>query len=235
MPRVTFSNSVRMAPHDSSVGELHTPSDMVMLQLEPKEFVNICKENGEAKVSLRNIANKPVAYKIQTTSPEKFRVRPRCGVVPPNQTTEVHIWLKSDQVLSIDGKDKFLVMAARTDAIDCSAQGVSDMWKAKSSTDSDVENFRLVCRMDDKPDCVKNGTAQSDSSSGEFGLDKMQEQAQKMEAQLNFTTHLQYVTLVLLFLLFIAIGFLMYEQMAKHSPVGGTYHKTPAYTCPKRK
>lgn len=35
-----------------------------MLQLEPKEFVNICKENGEAKVSLRNIANKPVAYKV---------------------------------------------------------------------------------------------------------------------------------------------------------------------------
>ncbi|XP_032587803.1 motile sperm domain-containing protein 2-like isoform X2 [Drosophila mojavensis] len=233
--KVTFSNSVRMAPHDSSNGKLHTPSDLVMLQLEPKEFVNICKDNGEAKVSLRNICNKPVVYKIQTTSPEKFRVRPRCGIIPQNESTEVHIWLKSDQILSSDGKDKFLVMATCTSDSECGSQAVADMWRAKSSTDPDVETFRLVCRMDEKSECAKTTNMKSDSSSSEFGADKFQEQAQKMEAQLNFTKHLQYATLALLLLLFIGFGFLMYEQMIKHSPAGGSCRKAPAYTCPKRK
>ncbi|XP_032587804.1 motile sperm domain-containing protein 2-like isoform X3 [Drosophila mojavensis] len=224
-----------MAPHDSSNGKLHTPSDLVMLQLEPKEFVNICKDNGEAKVSLRNICNKPVVYKIQTTSPEKFRVRPRCGIIPQNESTEVHIWLKSDQILSSDGKDKFLVMATCTSDSECGSQAVADMWRAKSSTDPDVETFRLVCRMDEKSECAKTTNMKSDSSSSEFGADKFQEQAQKMEAQLNFTKHLQYATLALLLLLFIGFGFLMYEQMIKHSPAGGSCRKAPAYTCPKRK
>lgn len=100
---------------------------------------------------------------IQTTSPEKFRVRPRCGVIPQNESTEVNIWLKSDQILSSDGKDKFLVMAACSPEAECSSQAVADMWRAKSSTDPDVETFRLVCRMDEKSECAKN--AKSDSSS----------------------------------------------------------------------
>ncbi|XP_032291163.1 motile sperm domain-containing protein 2 [Drosophila virilis] len=239
--KVHFSKIVQMSPHDSSFGELHTtPDDEVMLQLEPKEFVNICPQSGEAKLSLKNISSQPVAYKIQTTSPEKFRVRPRCGVVQPNETTDVSIWLKPDHTLSSDGKDKFLVMATSTPDGGSGAQEVIELWREKTANDSDVENYRLVCRLDEKKDC---GVKSDGQSSREFGPEQLQMQAQKMEAQLNFTKHLQYATLALLLLLFIGFGFLMFEQMHKtsggrphhHSSGGGSCHKPTAYTCPKRK
>lgn len=84
---------------------------------------------------------------IQTTSPEKFRVRPRCGVIPPSEVAEVSIWLKQDQKLNGD-KDKFLVMATMSPMTsDCNNSEVAELWKEKTSNDPDVENHRLVCRL----------------------------------------------------------------------------------------
>lgn len=37
------------------------------------------------------------------------------------------------------------------------AQEVIELWREKTANDSDVENYRLVCRLDEKKDCgVKN-------------------------------------------------------------------------------
>ncbi|XP_034111677.1 motile sperm domain-containing protein 2 isoform X1 [Drosophila albomicans] len=231
-----------MVLHDTSIKELHTPSDGEgMLQLEPSENVNFCPHTGDAKLTLKNISQQPIVYKIQTTSPEKFRVRPRCGVIPAQCAVEVSICLKSDHQLSPDGKDKFLVMAAVAPSADCGSQEVADIWKEKGTNDADVENYRLVCRHLGKSkegmDVVQSGGSQPGSK---FGPQELQEQAREMSAQLRHTRNLQYVTLALIVLLFAGFGFLLFERIHFASgdlqgSAAGACQQTAPYKCAKHK
>ncbi|KAK3738089.1 hypothetical protein RRG08_064990 [Elysia crispata] len=61
-------------------------------------------------ITLSNTLTYPVAYKVKTTSPEKFRVRPSSGIISPRKTEEVYVYLIQDHTTDI-GKDKFLIMA----------------------------------------------------------------------------------------------------------------------------
>merc|ERR1712029_305316 len=44
-----------------------------------------------AKLLIQNVSSKPVGYKIKTTSPDKYRVRPSTGILASNITTSVEI------------------------------------------------------------------------------------------------------------------------------------------------
>ena len=44
-----------------------------------------------AKLQIQNVSAKPVGYKIKTTSPEKYRVRPSTGQLGPGATASVEI------------------------------------------------------------------------------------------------------------------------------------------------
>ncbi|XP_034483790.1 motile sperm domain-containing protein 2 isoform X2 [Drosophila innubila] len=239
--KVHFAKSAPMVLHDTNIGELHTPSDGEgMLQLEPSEYVNFCPITGDAKLTLKNMTEQPVVYKIQTTSPEKFRVRPRCGVVPANSTAEVNIWLKSDHQLSPDAKDKFLVMAAFAPSVDCSTQEVADIWKERGTNDPEVENHRLVCRLTGKSkESGAKGEGQDGQGSREFGPQQLREQNKEMSAQLKHTRNLQYATLFLILLLFAGFGFLLFERfhhsIGDHHHGSGTCEKTTAFKCGKHK
>ncbi|KAH8366240.1 hypothetical protein KR093_010870, partial [Drosophila rubida] len=218
----------KMVLYDKSIGELHTPSDG-MLQLEPSEYVNFCPATGESKLILKNITQQPIVYKIQTTSPEKFRVRPRCGVVAVQSTVEVGIWLKPDQQLSPDGKDKFLVMASFSPSADCASQEVAEIWKEKTTNDPDVENYRLICRQLSKSKDGLDGTGASDLADGKLGAQGIEEQAMEMSSQLRHTRNLQYVTLALIMLLFAGVGFLLFERL--NSSAAGALGGAPTPTC----
>lgn len=83
---------------------------------------------------------------IQTTSPEKFRVRPRCGYLAPSETVSVNIMLKQDYHLGESPKDKFLVMCMPAPVgIEPSQQSMSEAWKMKPQNGNDVEQHRLTC------------------------------------------------------------------------------------------
>ncbi|XP_041564431.1 motile sperm domain-containing protein 2 isoform X1 [Drosophila elegans] len=229
--KVTFANTAPLVLKESNINEMHTPSE-AMLQIDPKEFVNFNSKNAEATLNLKSIAKSAVTYKIQTTSPEKFRVRPRCGIIQPNQEASINIWLKSEHQLSAESKDKFLVMAMVAPSSECCGSDVTDLWRNKSPSAVDVEQHRLVCRFDAPkapPDCPnKASKASVDGKKSSIGNDP----ASVMERQLAFTQNLQYVTLALLMLLFAGFGFLMYQQMGHHS---STCPKATAYSCAKRK
>ncbi|RUS88272.1 hypothetical protein EGW08_003974 [Elysia chlorotica] len=61
-------------------------------------------------ITLTNTLTYPVAYKVKTTSPEKFRVRPSSGIIHPRKVDEVYVYLVQEHTTDI-GKDKFLIMA----------------------------------------------------------------------------------------------------------------------------
>ncbi|XP_059168078.1 motile sperm domain-containing protein 2-like isoform X2 [Physella acuta] len=72
-------------------------------------------DNGESFdiITLTNTLPTQVAFKVKTTAPEKFRVRPSSGIIRPDKTEEIYVYLVPDVRADI-GKDKFLVMAMET-------------------------------------------------------------------------------------------------------------------------
>ncbi|GAB6022523.1 Motile sperm domain-containing protein 2 [Chamberlinius hualienensis] len=72
--------------------------------------LNVEFHNGAAVITITNLnrSNAVIAYKVKTTSPEKFRVRPSQGIVRCNSATKVAFTLLSGQF--IDQFDKFIVI-----------------------------------------------------------------------------------------------------------------------------
>ncbi|KAH8300752.1 hypothetical protein KR059_001805 [Drosophila kikkawai] len=228
--QVTFASPATMVLKESNINEMHTPSEG-MLQVDPKEFLNFNSKNAEATLNLRSVSKSTaITYKIQTTSPEKFRVRPRCGIIQPNQAAAINIWLKSEHQLSGESKDKFLVMAMEMPDADCD---LAELWRNKSPNAGNVEQHRLVCRLDEKKDknaadCQSKASKPSvDDKRSSTGLDS----SDVIARQLAFTQNLQYVTLALMVLLFAGFGFLMYQQLGHAHPGAGTWPKSTAYSC----
>lgn len=200
-----------------------------MLSLQPSEFVIFEKKNVDtmAKVVIKSISKIPVSFKVQTTSPEKFRVRPRCGVLAANESVDVGIWLKQEHELSTEDKDKFLIMGMPTGS-DCSNADVADLWRCKPANSPDVEHHRLVCRMADGcqkggPDTscgklsAKSGIKDKDcndpSGSGVCSKrESVEEQAQRMSKQIKYMAAMQGLTMVVL-IVAIVLGVILYLKL----------------------
>ena len=56
-------------------------------------FVTMPTGDLVGKVFIQNISLKIVGYKIKTTSPEKYRVRPSTGSLSPGETATVEIYV----------------------------------------------------------------------------------------------------------------------------------------------
>ena len=123
----------------------------------PCEEVTLQKVEGEHDlvdvIVVKNGSTKPWMFKIKTTSPEKFRVRPSAGVVLPNATEIVRVYLQNGVTYEMDSepiseykyscnKEKFLVMALETTEVQ--TDKFSELWKNPNSTK--VEH-KLKCRV----------------------------------------------------------------------------------------
>merc|ERR1719150_1426836 len=90
------------------------PQGVDLLYLSPaQEVVFSTSPLGDltGKVSLTNTSGKPLGYKIKTTSPEKYRVRPSTGSISPGQSVTVEIHVSGQKEVASLNRDKFLVTA----------------------------------------------------------------------------------------------------------------------------
>ena len=80
------------------------------LQLSPSElrFRFELRRNIPVTLSLHNPGSEPVAFKVKTTSPKKYCVRPSSGIVDPGATKDVQARLPGQQ----------LWVSAKVDALD---------------------------------------------------------------------------------------------------------------------
>ena len=58
------------------------------------EFTDASKEMNDI-LNLTNNTQKQIAYKVKTTSPEKYRVRTSSGLIKPGMTASVSIYLQA--------------------------------------------------------------------------------------------------------------------------------------------
>lgn len=87
-----------------------------LLQISPQElkFKFELRKQIPSSLSLYNPTNKYVAFKVKTTSPKKYCVRPNTGMVAPGNTTEVTVIMQQQKENPPDlaaCKDKFLVQS----------------------------------------------------------------------------------------------------------------------------
>jgi len=69
-------------------------------------------------LQLQNPGTKRVAFKVKTTSPKKYCVRPSSGFIEPNSVKEVQVIMQSQReppVSYSDCKDKFLIQCTKVD------------------------------------------------------------------------------------------------------------------------
>ncbi|PSS19621.1 Vesicle-associated protein 2-2, N-terminally processed like [Actinidia chinensis var. chinensis] len=86
-----------------------------LLEIQPSELKFICesKKPSSCSVQLVNNSNNHVAFKIKTTSPKKYSVRPTTGIIKPISTCDVIVTMQAHRLAPPDMicNDKFLVQS----------------------------------------------------------------------------------------------------------------------------
>ncbi|GMI79072.1 vamp/synaptobrevin-associated protein 27-2 [Hibiscus trionum] len=86
-----------------------------LLEIEPKElkFVFTLKKQCFCSVTLANNTNQYVAFKVKTTSPKKYCVRPNVGIVMPKSTYDFTVTMQAQREAPPDMicRDKFLIQS----------------------------------------------------------------------------------------------------------------------------
>lgn len=99
-------------------------------------------------LTLTNTGNEPVAFKVKTTSPKQYCVRPNSGKIEPGEKVEVQILLqpfKEEPPNDFKCKDKFLVQTAIVppEKVDLPT---SQLWQSlEQENKSSIKERKLRC------------------------------------------------------------------------------------------
>jgi len=182
--KVTFAEGT--TSNDSSPVESTDPIKKLypgqLLQLTPAEEIVFRREDGETTglLTMTNTATCNVAYKIKTTSPDKYRVRPSAGVINAGAALNITVHIQSGYSASQLVRDKFLVMACAIDSDTLTNQQLIEVWKKTSEIA--VQQHRLRCSV--APSDAKDEEF-SGSISNSAALKLLQEMDPKLESILN--------------------------------------------------
>lgn len=136
-----------------------------MLRLSPTEAIQFVKSGHDmvGTVDITNIVQHPVTYKIKTTSPDKFRVRPSSGVLAPGANNSINVVLLQgpNNAQSTLVKDKFLVMCMELSPdASTSAQDITELWKVGRSF-LQMDDVCVQCKPPFLYLCVQNTPSSS--------------------------------------------------------------------------
>ncbi|XP_078354985.1 motile sperm domain-containing protein 2-like, partial [Oculina patagonica] len=132
--------SQRRAPPDGFT------SSASFLMITPSEELVFTGTTSTGEIlqslSLTNNTLSTVAFKVKTTSPESYRVRPSSGVIPATSSAEVSVFLQPGHAASVI-RDKFLVMSTELQD-EKSPSELATLWKTVPKTN--IVEHRLRCR-----------------------------------------------------------------------------------------
>ncbi|XP_039817871.1 vesicle-associated protein 1-2-like isoform X5 [Panicum virgatum] len=139
-----------------------------LLGIEPLElrFPFETKKQISCSMQLANRTDDYIGFKVKTTSPKKYCVRPNSGIVPPRSTSDVIVTMQEQKEAPPDMqcKDKFLVQSVMV-AEDTSAKDITgDMFTKKSGNVVDEVKLRVVYVPPPKPPSpVREGSEEGSS------------------------------------------------------------------------
>ncbi|KAH7277605.1 hypothetical protein KP509_39G059000 [Ceratopteris richardii] len=89
------------------------PTELLSIQPGELQFQFEIRKQVACSLQLSNTTDSPVAFKVKTTSPKKYCVRPNTGLVSPNGTCYITVTMQAQREAPPDMqcKDKFLVQS----------------------------------------------------------------------------------------------------------------------------
>lgn len=119
---------------------------MKLLKLDPDQTLSFTKSSSSKTLKLKNLSGGNVAYKVKTTAPKSYLVRPSSGTLKANEENEVQIILQ--QQGSSDGavsNHRFLIQAVST----TSGENLSREEWANFAKET-IQEARLNVQLDEK-------------------------------------------------------------------------------------
>ncbi|KAH9620750.1 hypothetical protein KSS87_014608, partial [Heliosperma pusillum] len=118
------------------------------LEIQPRELKFIVEANKQSKSSilLVNKTDQYVAFKVKTTSPKKYCVRPNVGVVVPKGTYEFVVIMQAPKEIPLDltCKDKFLIQNTIVSAETGDDNITSEMFSRENGKYIEERKLRVI-------------------------------------------------------------------------------------------
>ncbi|KAJ1116654.1 hypothetical protein NDU88_004860 [Pleurodeles waltl] len=184
-----------------------------LLHISPAEELHFgSKESGERKclILLTNVTKNPVAFKVRTTAPEKYRVKPSNSSCEPGTSLDIVVSLHGG--FSASPQDRFLVMAAEMDqSSGTGSLELSQFWKEVPR--NLVMEHRLLCHVveSSKPvSLLLKENVNSPAKTNEdlyFKMTQLLEMNKRLEEQIQYCVWLQQLLFALVALLIVIMFF----------------------------
>lgn len=119
-----------------------------LLSVDPIElkFPFELKKQISCSIQLSNRTNEYIAFKVKTTSPKKYCVRPNTGIVSPRSTSDVTVTMQAQREAPPDMqcKDKFLVQSVVTTPGASVKDVTPEMFTKESGNTVDEVKLRVI-------------------------------------------------------------------------------------------
>ncbi|XP_027931250.1 vesicle-associated protein 2-2-like isoform X2 [Vigna unguiculata] len=121
-------------------------TDLLLIHPSDITFRFELKKQSSCVVRLANHASHHVAFKVKTTSPKKYCVRPTVGIVQPHGTCDFTVTMQAQRTAPPDFncKDKFLVQSAVVPAGTTEDDISSDLFVKDSGRLVEEKKLRVV-------------------------------------------------------------------------------------------
>ncbi|KAJ1374463.1 hypothetical protein KIN20_037152 [Parelaphostrongylus tenuis] len=188
------------------------------LQISPRDVLNLSRIDNIIDfvdiVVVRNLSHVSMMFKIKTTSPEKFRVRPTTGVIPPESTEIIRVYLQSEYKDSC-AREKFLLLALESENNNLETFG--ELWK-NASSDKKVEH-KLRCRVNDTGSGDGYGT---DRTYKKTDTSSQQDQIDRLRVQCEVMQRAQFILVVAIFVLFLTLMAMVVNERSRYNTLEAT-------------
>ncbi|CAG9855784.1 unnamed protein product [Phyllotreta striolata] len=190
------------------------------LKFNPSGIITFVKDGNEfiSSLEIQNTdATVKVSYKLKTTAPEKFRVKPSTGWLAPGESMTVNVTLLPEYQISGLVRDKFLVMSTPMEPSETEPLDLSELWKNTSGRK--VYQHRLKCIQTGEAVKYKNTSDMMNANSPDqdpnafanitSSVDEIRRAQIEVGRALKLTQYIQIATLFLVLLLGFVIGYLL--------------------------
>uniref|UniRef100_A0A1S4ASK7 Vesicle-associated protein 1-1-like n=1 Tax=Nicotiana tabacum TaxID=4097 RepID=A0A1S4ASK7_TOBAC len=138
-----------------------------LLQIEPIElqFPFELKKQIACSLQLTNKSDNYVAFKVKTTNPKKYCVRPNTGIVMPHSTCDVTVTMQAQKEAPPDMqcKDKFLLQSVVVGPGTTPKDITPEMFNKESGNHVDECKLRVACVPPQPPSPVREGSEEGSS------------------------------------------------------------------------
>lgn len=239
--KVHFADGSHFVETQNAFGDVkadESPSSK-SLTLNPVDAICFSQEGIELSgtLSISNSSDLPLIYKVKTTSPEKFRVRPSCGLLTPGSNAVISVVVLSGYSGANIIRDKFLVMSYALENENYADTDLNVLWKLNADSKK-REEHKLRCRVPSiqqssgvalPPPASPTSEVEQKISQLLISMNHLTECNTKIQSDLHFVQNLVIVVgvLVLFFGILIMVAIRGAEDGHCHAPTAPVLVETP--------